>query len=48
MGNLFYIVPLASFLALGFAYYFYKSMKKEEEGKSQEDQMGAISEGEAL
>lgn len=32
MGNLFYIVPLASFLALGFAYYFYKSMKKEEEG----------------
>lgn len=32
MGNLFYIVPLASFLALGFAYYFYKSMKKEDEG----------------
>lgn len=32
MGNLFYIVPLASLLALGFAYYFYKSMKKEEEG----------------
>ncbi len=32
MGNLFYIVPLASLLALGFAYYFYKSMKKEDEG----------------
>ena len=32
MGNLFYIVPLASLLALGFAYYFYKNMKKEDEG----------------
>ncbi len=32
MGSLFFIVPLASLLALGFAYYFYKWMKKEDEG----------------
>ena len=32
MGSLFFIVPLASLLALGFAYYFYRWMKKEDEG----------------
>lgn len=32
MGNLFYIVPVSSILALAFAYYFYSSMKKEDEG----------------
>ena len=32
MGTLFYAIPLASVLALGFAYFFYQSMKKEDEG----------------
>lgn len=32
MGNLFYAVPIASVLALGFAFFFYKWMKKEDEG----------------
>ena len=32
MGCLFYAIPLASVLALGFAFFFYSSMKKEDEG----------------
>ncbi|MBR4839749.1 MAG: sodium-translocating pyrophosphatase [Paludibacteraceae bacterium] len=32
MGSLFYTVPLASILALGFAFYFFRWMKKEDEG----------------
>jgi len=32
MGCLFYVIPLASVLALGFAFFFYSSMKKEDEG----------------
>ena len=32
MNNLFFLVPLASLLALGFAYYFFKTMMKESEG----------------
>lgn len=33
--NLFYLVPLASLVALLFAYYFFRSMMKESEGTSQ-------------
>ncbi len=33
--NLFYLVPLASLVALFFAYYFFRSMMKESEGTSQ-------------
>ena len=32
MGSLFYAVPLASILALGFAFFFFRWMKKEDEG----------------
>jgi K(+)-stimulated pyrophosphate-energized sodium pump len=32
MENIFYIVPLASIVALGFAFYFFKQMMKESEG----------------
>lgn len=32
MGNMFLLVPLASLLALGFAFFFYRWMKKEDEG----------------
>jgi len=32
---LFWLIPLASLLALGFAYYFYKQMKKKSEGTPQ-------------
>jgi K(+)-stimulated pyrophosphate-energized sodium pump len=32
MNNLFYLVPVASLLALGFAYFFFKQMMKESEG----------------
>lgn len=32
--NLFYLVPLASLVALSFAYYFFRSMMKESEGTS--------------
>ena len=30
--NYFYLVPVASLFALGFAYYFYKRMMRESEG----------------
>ena len=33
--NLFYLVPLASLVALFFAYYFFRSMMKESEGTNQ-------------
>ncbi|MEA4851241.1 MAG: sodium/proton-translocating pyrophosphatase, partial [Paludibacter sp.] len=32
MMNIFYLVPVASIVALGFAYYFFKQMMKESEG----------------
>ena len=32
MENIFYLVPLASIVALGFAFYFFKQMMKESEG----------------
>ena len=32
LNNLFWLVPLGSILALGFAYYFFKEMMKEDEG----------------
>ncbi|MBN1790848.1 MAG: sodium-translocating pyrophosphatase [Bacteroidales bacterium] len=32
LNNLFWLVPLGSLLALGFAYYFFKQMMKESEG----------------
>src|SRR5512138_3413518 len=32
LNNLFWLVPLGSILALGFAYYFFKQMMKESEG----------------
>lgn len=32
MENIFYLVPLASIIALGFAFYFFKQMMKESEG----------------
>ncbi len=32
MENIFYLVPLASIVALGFAFYFFKQMMKEDEG----------------
>jgi len=32
MSNVFFLVPLASIIALGFAYYFFKQMMKESEG----------------
>lgn len=31
-NNIFYLVPIASIVALGFAYYFFKQMLKESEG----------------
>lgn len=31
-NNIFYLVPVASLIALGFAYYFFKQMMKESEG----------------
>lgn len=30
--NLFYLVPIASLVALSFAYYFFRNMMKESEG----------------
>jgi len=32
IDNLFWVVPIASLIALGFAYYFFKQMMKEDEG----------------
>mgnify|MGYP000894756395 FL=1 len=32
IDNLFWVVPIASLIALGFAYYFFKEMMKEDEG----------------
>ena len=32
MLNIFYLVPLASLIALGFAFYFFKQLMKESEG----------------
>jgi K(+)-stimulated pyrophosphate-energized sodium pump len=32
LNNLFWLVPIGSLLALGFAYYFFKQMMKEDEG----------------
>jgi len=32
LNNLFWLVPIGSILALGFAYYFFKQMMKEDEG----------------
>ena len=32
ISNLFWVVPIASLIALGFAYYFFKQMMKEDEG----------------
>ena len=34
MTNLFYLVPLAAILALGFAWYFFRQMMKESEGSA--------------
>ena len=34
MTNLFYLVPLAAILALGFAWYFFRQMMKEGEGSA--------------
>ena len=31
-NNIFFLVPIASIVALGFAYYFFKQMLKESEG----------------
>ena len=32
LNNLFWLVPIGSILALGFAYYFFKQMMKADEG----------------